>query len=89
MKCPECGGENVERDEVDNGVGMQPVGPWGCLDCGWVETWGRSPLEDVFDILDDLDAHQRRDDETMSDEDYERAYGPNALLIRRRLRRAD
>lgn len=35
-RCPRCGGE-VERDEVDNGVGMEAVGPWGCPDCHWVE----------------------------------------------------
>jgi hypothetical protein len=36
MKCPRCGNE-CERDEVDNGVGMQPAGPWGCPACHWVE----------------------------------------------------
>lgn len=36
MKCPKCGGP-CERDEVDNGVGMQPIGPWGCPNCHWVE----------------------------------------------------
>jgi hypothetical protein len=41
MKCPNCEGE-MERDEVDNGVCMQPVGPWGCPACHYVEprdTW--------------------------------------------------
>jgi hypothetical protein len=36
MKCPKCGGE-CERDEVDNGVGMQACGPWGCPMCHWYE----------------------------------------------------
>lgn len=35
MQCPKCGGE-CERDEVDNGVGMEACGPWGCPDCHWV-----------------------------------------------------
>jgi hypothetical protein len=35
VKCPQCSGE-CERDEVDNGVGMEAVGPWGCPDCYWV-----------------------------------------------------
>lgn len=52
MTCPQCGGE-CERDEVDNGVGMEPCGPWGCPECHWVE--GREPSEpsgegkDVFE----------------------------------------
>lgn len=36
MKCPQCGGE-CERDEVDNGVGMQACSPWGCPVCHWVD----------------------------------------------------
>lgn len=36
MKCPDCGGE-CERDEVDNGIGMDACGPWGCPECHWVE----------------------------------------------------
>jgi hypothetical protein len=36
MKCPNCGAE-CERDEVDNGVGMEACGPWGCHECHWVE----------------------------------------------------
>lgn len=36
MTCPECGGE-CERDEVDNGVGMEACGRWGCPDCQWVQ----------------------------------------------------
>jgi hypothetical protein len=36
VKCPECGGD-CERDEVDNGVGMQAAGPLGCPCCHWVE----------------------------------------------------
>lgn len=36
MKCPDCG-EECERDEVDNGVGIQAAGPWGCPFCHWVE----------------------------------------------------
>jgi hypothetical protein len=45
MKCPNCGAE-CERDEVDNGVGMEAVGPWGCHECGWVED--RKTLEDML-----------------------------------------
>ena len=38
MKCPICGSENVERVEVDIGVGIQ-VGPWQCHadPCVWQE----------------------------------------------------
>lgn len=36
MNCPICG-QQAECDEVDNGVGMQQVGPYGCPDCLWVE----------------------------------------------------
>lgn len=36
MKCPQCGSE-CERDEVDNGVGLEAVGPWGCPECQWFE----------------------------------------------------
>jgi hypothetical protein len=35
MKCPKCGCE-CERDEVDNGVGME-AWRWGCPDCQWFE----------------------------------------------------
>lgn len=41
MRCPNCDGE-MERDEVDNGVGWQPVGPWGCPACHYVEDRGDS-----------------------------------------------
>lgn len=44
MKCPNCGSE-CERDEVDNGVGMQAVGPWGCFECHWVEGRDVEPPE--------------------------------------------
>lgn len=43
-KCPKCGGE-MECDEVDNGVGMQQVGPYGCPACHYVE--------DSLQFLDD------------------------------------
>ena len=36
MKCPECGNDECERDEVDVGVGVIH-GPWGCPSCGWSE----------------------------------------------------
>lgn len=36
MKCPQCG-EQCERDEVDNGVGMEACSPWGCPFCYWFE----------------------------------------------------
>lgn len=32
--CPNCGSQNIERDEVDVGVGVI-YGPYGCHDCGW------------------------------------------------------
>lgn len=44
MKCPQCGSECC-RDEVDNGVGMQPAGPWYCDNCHWVDP------EDYMDFL--------------------------------------
>lgn len=34
--CPRCGGE-CERDEVDNGLGMEAAGPWGCPQCHWIQ----------------------------------------------------
>ncbi len=36
MKCPKCGSE-CDRDEVDNGIGMEACGPWGCPECHWFE----------------------------------------------------
>lgn len=45
MKCPQCG-ESCERDEIDNGVGMEAVGPWGCRSCNWVED-----LTDLNDLM--------------------------------------
>lgn len=36
LVCPGCGAA-CERDYVDNGVGMEPCGPWGCPECHWVE----------------------------------------------------
>lgn len=36
MKCPRCGSD-CEQDEVDNGVCLEPCGPWGCPECHWVE----------------------------------------------------
>lgn len=35
-KCPSCGGSDLRRDEVHNGVCML-YGPFGCADCGWSE----------------------------------------------------
>jgi len=35
-KCPECGSENIWREEVDVGVGTVR-GPYHCNDCGWSE----------------------------------------------------
>ncbi len=35
MKCPICKTENLHRDSVDNGLGIQ-YGPYGCQ-CGWSE----------------------------------------------------
>lgn len=36
FKCPNCGSTNVDRDEVDVGVGTV-MGPWSCHDCEWSE----------------------------------------------------
>ncbi len=36
MNCPECGEEDLHREEVDVGVGVI-TGPFGCLNCGWSE----------------------------------------------------
>lgn len=35
-RCPRCGSEHIDRDEVDIGVGVQ-YGPYGCYECGWTE----------------------------------------------------
>lgn len=34
--CPECG-TPTECDSVDNGIGEQQCGPYGCPACHWVE----------------------------------------------------
>lgn len=44
MKCPKCGGD-CERDEVDNGVGMEACGPWGCPECHWVQSDLAEPVD--------------------------------------------
>lgn len=36
MNCPNCNAEDLERDEVDVGVGVI-YGPYGCHACGWSE----------------------------------------------------
>lgn len=51
MKCPKCGAD-CERDEVDNGVGMEACGPWGCPECHWFER--------PVDFGDELDAEQEQ-----------------------------
>jgi rubredoxin len=43
MKCPACGLIAV-ADFVDNGVGMQQCGPFGCESCGWVGDDSDEPL---------------------------------------------
>lgn len=43
MTCPNCGSPNVDRDEVDIGVGVQ-CGPYSCFDCGWTEGQELQPL---------------------------------------------
>jgi hypothetical protein len=40
--CPSCGGPLAPAFEVDNGVGIQTGGPWGCDTCHYVEP---DPLE--------------------------------------------
>jgi len=37
LKCPFCGSTNIEAPFVDNGVGMEQVGPYGCDDCHAVQ----------------------------------------------------
>jgi len=49
--CPECGSEDVTRDEVDIGVGIQ-YGPWFCATCGWHES--SKPPEPMIEKDDDL-----------------------------------
>lgn len=44
MICPVCGNHELERDEVDVGVGDLPVGPWGCPVCHWVEDGDPGPV---------------------------------------------
>jgi hypothetical protein len=49
MICPQCG-RACERDEVDNGVGMEPAGPYVCPYCCWVEPcfeWAQERMEPV------------------------------------------
>lgn len=36
MKCPNCGCDDLSRDEVDVGIGII-CGPYGC-ECGWSES---------------------------------------------------
>lgn len=43
--CPNCNSNQVSRDEVDIGVGVQ-YGPWQCHDCGWFEGYEA----DVFNV---------------------------------------
>lgn len=48
-KCPKC--EQIAvADFVDNGVGMQQCGPFGCEACGWVEE--HSPMDITRDDLE-------------------------------------
>ena len=53
--CPNCG-LTATADFVDNGVGMQQVGPFGCEACGWIEPTVAEILplnhedEDEFDV---------------------------------------
>lgn len=35
--CPNCN-KIIEAEFTDIGVGMQQTGPFGCEDCGWLET---------------------------------------------------
>ena len=52
MKCPRCGRE-AECDMVDNGVGMQQCGPYGCEPCGWVQPDPHALLVNDACIADD------------------------------------
>lgn len=45
MTCQNCGSNQVSRDEVDIGVGVQ-YGPWQCHDCGWYEGYIAEPPRD-------------------------------------------
>lgn len=39
MKCPDCGGraEAEWEKEKRTGLPVSQVGPYECLDCGWIE----------------------------------------------------
>lgn len=32
--CPNCGSDDIDREEADVGVGVI-YGPWGCRNCHW------------------------------------------------------
>lgn len=55
--CPNCGCDELHRDEVDIGVGIQ-YGPWGCPNCGWSEcnqydlSDGKSPIQEDGSVID-------------------------------------
>lgn len=36
MICPNCGNDDIYREEADVGVGII-YGPYGCCNCGWSE----------------------------------------------------
>jgi len=54
INCPKCG-EMATANTVDNGVGKEQCGPYGCEHCGWVEPTLsaedilNSPLEECID----------------------------------------
>lgn len=56
MKCPHCGSA-CERDEVDNGVGMEAAGPWGCPECHWIEERIELPVDAVCEHGVAMDVH--------------------------------
>lgn len=55
-RCPECGGK-LEHDEIDNGVGMQQVGPDHCGRCDWFDS--RATMFDETDPEDEELPHRR------------------------------
>ena len=46
--CPKCG-EIAIADTVDNGVGEERCGPYGCEHCGWIEP--KLSADDLFDYF--------------------------------------
>lgn len=44
-KCPHCGAW-ANADHIDNGIGAERCGPYGCARCGWSEP--RTSIKPLF-----------------------------------------